>query len=131
MQPIAQPNDPDLDCELQGLRVVTFTHLSSEYGEEFSLLLNGGFGRWRSSESGMMVDVDTVTDMELGFGWDLAQKRELIADKFLDFVFTRLNRWAGNKTPLYFIAAPSKMSLLYESPTVTIPIPRSTPPDII
>lgn len=112
---VARPSDPDLDCDIDGARVVSVT----QYDGDFIVTLTGGSGRWATNPGRPMVAIDEVTEMELVFGYAATAPGDLVAR-----IHRLLCRWQDAKTPLRFVSAPGRMSLIMEDDKHMLPIPR-------
>lgn len=121
---VAEPGGSDLDCDLHDVNVILFT----QTGNEFLVRLGGGYGRWRSSETGRIEEVVLVREIEMVFGYATTGSPDPNVDLtgMCREIGFRLDEWAKARTPLRFVAAPRKTSLLFDPHRgVVVPIPRS------
>jgi hypothetical protein len=116
---VAQPGDPDLDCDVSGLTVTAVV----AQGREILARLTGGHGRWTDRDTGEQVSgvVQVVTELQANFAGDMPE------DLFAALI-VRLERWRDRAVPLRMCAAPGRVSLLVADGGDFLPWPRRWPP---
>jgi hypothetical protein len=117
---VALPGDPELDCDLTGIVVVSVVSLDA--GQEILIRLTGGTGRWMFSDTGESVDVANVTSA------DLRARFVGMPDRLWRDIVGQLECWRDAATSLWFGAAPGKASALIEDPDHYMFLPRRSDP---
>lgn len=115
----AEPGDPDLDIDIDGVGVIGVVVL----GREVLVHIAGGLGRFKSTETGRMEDIDEVVDSELRM-----QIREGSETDF-EALKTVLFDWQDRRVPLRIVGAPGKMFTIIEDRNRWLPFPRNPHPD--
>ena len=122
---LAMPGDPDLDCHLTGLRLISIAPADTgTYDLECLLLFDtrNAAGSWADAATGEWVCPDAVTELTITFGLRMQEGFGHLAAVMLG----RLEGWASACVPIEMTAAPGKWTLL-RSPSDELPIPRSAP----
>ena len=123
---LALPGDPDLDCQLNGVRVAEVVVLrdTGEWDAEVTLTFDttGAAGFWRAAD-GEIVYPDSVSTLEAVFGLRMDPGYELL----LEWLLGRLESWREDGTVLTMTSAPEKWTALIASgqPGEIAAIPRT------
>jgi hypothetical protein len=117
---IAQPGDPDLDCDLHNITITSIVAVDET--REVLARFTGGYGRWVDADTGEMTTGIHDVDGEMG-----ARMPSMPEDLWRAYV-AQLEAWRDRGTPLRYTAAPGRVSLLIESPTTFLPWARRPDP---
>lgn len=119
----AWPGDDDLDCDLHDVIV---TSVIADDNRGIIVGLRGGSGRFESSETGEMTEIDTVEEMTLAAWFPH------MTNASWDNVNAMLNFWRDHTSPLRVCAAPDRMTSLiqHEDDFGWLVFPRRAFPDI-
>ena len=117
---IARPGDPDLDCDLTGMTILSV--VVADASREILLFAVGGCGTWVDDTTGDLVDVPCVDHAEV-----TVRLPDMPPDVFAGYV-AQLERWRAAATRLRMCSAPGRATLLIENRSTFLPLPRRKDP---
>ncbi len=119
---ITCPAHDDLDLDLYNVRVVEVVSV----GTDFVVTFKATDGRWIASDTGEWVTVHDAS-IDAAFG-TAAENLQLGDAERWAGVADRLDGWRETDADLRMVAAPDRMTLLWDPATATmLPLPRSLP----
>lgn len=121
MKLYAEPGDPDLDFDVDGVTLVSVV----VQDREILFRAEGGFGEWTNIEGERTVfepgaEHGGVHEIE-GRLWFPNAKQSMF-----DLVVERMERWRDNAVPLRMCGAPGKLFTLIEDNDSFLLLPRNS-----